>query len=799
MPFELDRKICPQCLRSFERRDSLLRHMRVHNEHRILKRRKRTACLSCSKSKIKCTGEQPSCRSCSKRQIPCVYGANNGPPFAAQQKLDASEDSLIGSEQQRPQAHVPSAQPVIVQPSRESLDRQNESLPDASLVLDDVLVAKSVDNALPTDNVMASMPGVFESGFGNLFDATDFHSNLDWLFETMSGDDSAGVADFYMPNDVVNNFNQTQVPDDRSPASPSSQEPHQNDNETLNDRTSPSEGDQAIPDLPSIPHCEDSCGPDDPWPMEYHAVHSQRSLELPELGADGEETSQFFSHFFSSWALQPSTVDALTHYMQLPTQRSPWQAVWPLIHQPSFDPDQDPTVTLAVASVGALYSPWSAAKAFSNAMSEINRRLLLFLAEYDCRYTRTESYLTAQLLQGLHGYCSGNKRLFELSESFRNNLIHHAKCMGLFRQRPDNDPGGTLGRSAEERWSDWIHQERLCRLGWAVYKYDASVAYLHNNRPFLSIGDMHLDLPCEADLWKAESAHCWLSMLPPSQMVPKSPRLRPLMRTLFDKTPKPTAKIREEEHRYTLVLTLVRMIWTCKEIKSSPVTDLIEDGPTYYVQPLLDAIDGFTQSARRLASRLTTTELARAMHTQQVIHVAHLYGAGGLMTWLYPLLRGGNEATLALAQLDHWATESPDVVRDAAYHAAQILSLARAYPSNSPNESFLIFQAGTALFYLGKLLVEHDYAAGGLETPRIVRLDYIERDEDDDELVRTKTWLRTGQAHQISLQGIPSLSCDEGRRKVLDETVVLLRRRHTSGISESFVKVVLRLRDTLRP
>jgi len=90
-------------------------------------------------------------------------------------------------------------------------------------------------------------------------------------------------------------------------------------------------------------------------------------------------------------------------------------------------------------------------------------------AEYDCRYTRTESYLTAQLLQGLHGYCSGNKRLFELSESFRNNLIHHAKCMGLFRQRPDNDPGGILGRSAEERWSDWIHQERLCRLGWAVY------------------------------------------------------------------------------------------------------------------------------------------------------------------------------------------------------------------------------------------------------------------------------------------------------------------------------------------
>lgn len=270
------------------------------------------------------------------------------------------------------------------------------------------------------------------------------------------------------------------------------------------------------------------------------------------------------------------------------------------------------------------------------------------------------------------------------------------------------------------------------------------------------------------------------------------------MRMFFDKTPKPATKIRDEEQRYTIVLTLVRMIWTLKEIQSSPITDLIEQSPTANVRDLLGAIDHFTQSAVGLSARLTTAELARAVHTQQVVHIAHLYGAGGLMNWLYPLLRDGNEATLALAQLDHWATEKPDMVRDAAYHAAQILSLARTYPSNSPNESFLIFHAGTALFYLGKLLVEHAHVAGGPETLGIVRLDYIEMDKEDGEFARIKTWLRTGQAHRVSLQGIPSLSCHEGRRKILDQTVVLLRRRHTWGIAESFIKVVLRLRDTLR-
>lgn len=207
------------------------------------------------------------------------------------------------------------------------MNSQNMQLPDDGIELDDVLATDEAENPLPTDNVMASMSGVFDGEFANLLDATDFNSNLDWLFETMSGDGSAGVADFYLPTDFVNDFTQADVPDDVSLASFSSQEARPNDNDPLKDRSSPSEGDQAILDLPTIPHSEDSCKPDDPWPMEWHAEHSQRSLELPELGADDEEDGQLFSHFFSSWTLRPSTVDALTHFMRLPAQRSPWQAV----------------------------------------------------------------------------------------------------------------------------------------------------------------------------------------------------------------------------------------------------------------------------------------------------------------------------------------------------------------------------------------------------------------------------------------------------------------------------------------
>ncbi|KAH8812805.1 hypothetical protein F5884DRAFT_899041 [Xylogone sp. PMI_703] len=667
------------------------------------------------------------------------------------------------------------------------------------------------ENILPSIGPTVGVSGIFENEFVNLLGATDFNSNLDWLFDPVPGDDVVDLTDLYLPNDIIlDDEDSHQHLIDQSP-----QETYSYD-----DTKSPPRRNSTILELPTMPLSEDSCSPDDPWPMEWHAEYQHRPLELPDLGAgDSNDDGQFFSRFFSTWALRPCTVDTLIQYIKMPSQQSPWQPInlkhfpskeklehcidryfahfqqtWPIIHQPTFDPARDLTVTLAVACIGVLYTHLPEAKTFSNTLSELNRRLLLFLAEYDPRYVRTEPYLTTQLLQGIHGYCSGNKRLFELSESFRNNLVHHAKCINLFRPRPEAKSDSLSDTSVEQRWKNWIRQEQLCRLGWAVYKYDASVAYLHNNRPFLSIGDMHLDLPCPSQFWNAESAHCWLSMLPSPSEIPKSQSFRWAMRTLFNNTPDPTEKVKEEEHRYIVILTLVRMIWTLKEMMSSPISDLMRERPENSTPRLLAAVDLFSQSSRILSASLTTVELARAIHTQQVVHVAHLYGAGGLMNWLYPLLRDGNRATLALTQLNEWAAAKPESVREAAYHSAQILSLARTYPSNSPIEPFLIFHAGTVLFYLAKLLPK---CISSTEKFIAVKLDHLSTCEDDEESFKLVTWLKTGQTQKVSLQGISSLCCDDGRRQSLEQTVEILRRRPVWGVAESFVKVILRLRDTL--
>jgi hypothetical protein len=196
--------------------------------------------------------------------------------------------------------------------------------------LTDPTIPYTNGDTLPSTNMMVGMSNIFDNEFVNSLDDTDFNSNLDWLFDNMSGDDFTDGGDFYLGSNTF--------PADEHIDQPSAirapPEPTHGDGHMSKGATTPREPEAAILDLPTIPHSEDNCSPDDPWPMEWHAEFSQKPLELPDLGADDDEENQYFSRLYSSWSLRPSTVDALFHYIRLPTQRSPWQSV-NLKHLPS--------------------------------------------------------------------------------------------------------------------------------------------------------------------------------------------------------------------------------------------------------------------------------------------------------------------------------------------------------------------------------------------------------------------------------------------------------------------------------
>lgn len=281
-------------------------------------------------------------------------------------------------------------------------------------------------------------------------------------------------------------------------------------------------------------------------------------------------------------------------------------------------------------------------------------------------------------------------------------------------------------------------------------------------------------------------------MLPSPSLNPKSPNLAAILQTCLDTACEPKDNLKDEDHRYTIILTLSRMLWSLKDMRASPILDFVRVGPDLLAPPVLRALDLFIKIPNKLLNSLTTEEMARAMHSQQVIHISHLYGTGNLMNWLFPLLRYGNTAAAAQRNLNLWAAQKPEEVRKASYHSAQILAIARKYPSNSPDESFIVFYAGAVLFYLAKLLSEHEPSSRSIT----VALDHLASGNDDEAaVVKLKMWIREGEAHRIHLQGTDSVCCGTGRRQILDLTIELLKRRVVWGIADSFVKVLIAMRD----
>jgi hypothetical protein len=561
------------------------------------------------------------------------------------------------------------------------------------------------------------------------FDHTDFNSNLDWFLEDAGGDDFLAAPDFFGMfglNDNQPLLNRLMSAPQTAVPSARQSDAGDDDNDGV-DVGDPDNADSSAPALGGLltPQPHETSISDNPWPVDTPRPTGSH-MSLPALGSENQSSES--SKFCSLMPISDRTWHALQKCIMLPFEHSSTQTLglerFPskekldrcidlyfayfhpmlaIVHQPTFDPGKDLVVTLAMVCIGACYTGYAGARSFSIALSELIRKLLVFMAEQDRRFVRTASFLTAQLLQGTHGYCSGSERLFEISESCRSTLVHHAKCMGLFRYEAQQTP--RHGISLEEAWHEWISEEGLRRLGWAVYKYDASVAYLHNNRPFLSTGDINLNLPGSAEHWAAESALAWSSLHPWSRTCPPPSRLRPMIRLLFDGTPNPVEHITDEEHRFLIILTLVRMLWTLKEIRSSPIDDLVTP-PSYDDgrRDLLRAIDRMTIPIMAASKNNTRTEMDRLVHRMQLVHISHIYGAADLMNWLYPYLRHGPEAENARIRMREWANENPPRTRDVAYHCAQILGLVRHYPSNMPLEPFLTFHAGVVLSCMATVL-----------------------------------------------------------------------------------------------
>lgn len=235
-----------------------------------------------------------------------------------------------------------------------------------------------------------------------------------------------------------------------------------------------------------VPDAQERFGPDD---ATVGPAAPLSHFSLPPLSLT--PGFELYTSFFTTKPISSSTRELMQSWLRLPLEKGMWDNVslsafpskekldhcidlffaqWdrhcPVVHRPTFDPAREPVVTLAMATLGACYTGFEGAQPWANALSELVRRLLIFMEEQDPRFVRTEHHVTAQLLQAAYGFSSGNRRLFELSESSRAQLVNHGRRMGLFSSHESTCPPTA---SLEERWHAWVRDERFRRLGWGIY------------------------------------------------------------------------------------------------------------------------------------------------------------------------------------------------------------------------------------------------------------------------------------------------------------------------------------------
>ncbi|KIV82831.1 hypothetical protein PV11_04904 [Exophiala sideris] len=559
--------------------------------------------------------------------------------------------------------------------------------------------------------------------------------------------------------------------------------------------------------------------PEDRWPMEWHAVPAQLS-SLPPLGQPGQLPT--YSRHFELSPISASTREGILSSIRQSMQGSPWQAVSlsgfpseatldrcidmyfahfhknvPIIHRPTFDPAKDHALTLAMAAIGVCYTGLFGAISFSNALSELTRRLLMFLAEFDPRFVRTGDFVAAQLLQSIHGFSSGSKRLYELSESSRSTLINNARNMGIFEHRTRScSVQGTL----QQQWAAWIYEERMRRVAWALYLHDASSTYTRNAKPYISLMDIRaMDLPCSTEHWESDTPQAWAAMHPWSRSIPPNVKYNEALESILQKQRRSEVAIFDDYQKHILLATTMRLLWETMELEFSAGGSLINDHLGERRKLLHAAILQFSTPLTTSSMVQGEADFEAKVQLSRLAQYAFVIDADDLINYTHLVWRGSPTSGPARKVLLEWGAKNPRKVRQVARAAAFVLNTTRQFPYNHHLEAHHAFHAGFLVWSMIPLLrsLQDPMLANSLPDQQlpsphgVCQLDCLASD-DAVEGERVAQWVERGGSCVLRMHAVPDVLSEEGSQQILQQTADILKRMPVWGIAQVFRNAVLR-------
>lgn len=191
---------------------------------------------------------------------------------------------------------------------------------------------------------------------------------------------------------------------------------------------------------------------------------------------------------------------------------------------------------LAMAAIGALYEFENAA---SKELFELAKKMIqAYLEERrkaemaSAMSGRNESsddasqntplwLVQAMLLNVIYGHNSGDKMSADIASTHCAALVSLARAADLPKPAR-NDSGISMLDPMDNNWPSqpsndgpwykWKVAEERKRTLYAVYILSSMLVSAYNHSPALTNSEILLDLPCEEDIWAAESYEAWIAM-----------------------------------------------------------------------------------------------------------------------------------------------------------------------------------------------------------------------------------------------------------------------------------------------
>ncbi|KAJ5945808.1 hypothetical protein N7454_002647 [Penicillium verhagenii] len=512
-----------------------------------------------------------------------------------------------------------------------------------------------------------------------------------------------------------------------------------------------------------------------------------------------------------------------------------FQAVYPMLHLPSFNPNKCYwLLTLALVAIGCHSSSSPMVDQHTAAFHELIRHALHVEKERYHPGQDSLDLIQVMLLNCIGLLHSGSERAKASAlSSFKDlvTLMNREKILGMSKS------SNIQGSSDDTKWINWVQEEVRRRTGYCIWLLDCTIAYYFDDRPLLSLDDGQAPLPAHETLWHAKSAEAWKQLWENPTNDFHSPghsqtssRNSPytVNESLYDAVhilyieKRLVSGIGEFSH-ILLIHALYHRMWEVGDYFRRPLSfwnptakkqsreTAIPIGsvwlpgiPSYskWRNSACDCLDILHWTANSTIAKAAGLEHPTVLHlhSARLVLLAPFREIRSLATSLASNNLRWSRRTQAIEwqYIWRWIRHDQYKARLSIIHAGVTLWHVRRYSTNAFHEPAAVFIAVLTLWAYGSC-----YAHGPMESsphsqgsrgapsqePSFIHLDR----PCDDELVQL--FVREGHSMRGNITGVGDICAPEGPGRVLQIGCEILSNLTAWGSSKSFIAILSRLAD----